>query len=156
MMQTTSEKKVSNYDALLQDMDNSPKSIHMGRSQSKCFLGRQKNKGDEPKIRQKAERRFFFARLLDRISAYVHSPDFQLLAKCQHKKLTELCAQTMSPGGLEVLSGMFVLSNESKTEKPVSVTGSDSNSGSGEHTNFIHWRHTPRLECWRLTQHDGF
>ena len=65
----------------------------------------------------------------------MHSPDFQLLTKRQRKELTNLCAQTMSPGGSEVsqllpkvLSVEFVLPKESKTANPVSVSGSDSDS----------------------------
>ena len=55
--------------------------------------------------------------------ALVYSPDFKLLTKRQRKKLTELYAQTTSPGGSEVsklqpkeLSEMFVKAQEDKTD----------------------------------------
>ena len=39
-------RQVSTYDALLQAIANSPKSVYMGGGQSKCFIGRQKYKND--------------------------------------------------------------------------------------------------------------
>ena len=144
-MKTPGGKGVSTYDALLQDIANSPKSAYMGGGKSKCFIGRQKYKSDQQKTKQKAAREKRSARMLDRISALLHSPDFQLLTKRQRKELTELCAQTMSslrwksksPKGSEVsqlipkvLSVEFVIPKELKTDKTVSVSGSDSDSDS--------------------------
>ena len=87
------------------------------------------------KTKQKAARKKKSARLLDRISALVHSHDFQLLTKRQHKELTKLCAQTVSPGGSEVsqlqpkaLLAEYVLPEKSKTDNTVSNAGLDSDS----------------------------
>ena len=123
---------MSIYGVLLQAIVDSPKSAYMGGGQSKWFIGRQKYISDQQKTKQKATRRNKSARLLDRMGALVHSPDFKLLTKRQRNELTELCAQTMSPDGSEVsklqpkvLSEMFV---ESQEGKPDSDSDSDSNS----------------------------
>ena len=97
----------------MQDIVGSPKSVYMGGGQSKCFIGRHKYRADQPKIKQKAANRKKSAeqkavnskrsaKVFDKISAAVHSPDFGLLTKRQRKQLTELCAQTLSPDGSEV------------------------------------------------------
>ena len=94
--------KVRNYDTLLQDIADSPKSVYMGGGRTPAYIGRQKYKADQQKVKQQAANRKKSAKVYDKISAALTSPDSKLLTKNQLKELTMLFAQTSRPSGSEV------------------------------------------------------
>ena len=50
-------RQVSTYDKLLQDIADSPKSVHMGGGQSKCLIGRQKYIRNIEQVNRKQSRK---------------------------------------------------------------------------------------------------
>ena len=126
--------QVSTYDALLQDIADSPKSVYMGGGRTPAYIGRQKYKADQQKVKQQAANRKKSAKVYDKISAALTSPDSKLLTKNQLKELTMLFAQTSRPSGSEV-SGLNpkVLSDQfQKVQSKKELADSDSDSSAHE------------------------
>ena len=77
--------KVRNYDTLLQDVADSPKSVYMGGGKTSAFIGRQKYKADQQKTKQQTANKKKSTQVYDKISAALASPDSKLLTKNQRK-----------------------------------------------------------------------
>ena len=108
----------------------------MGGGQTPAFIGRQKYKANQQKIKQRTANRKKSAKVYDKLNAALTSPDLKLLTKSQRKELTILFAQTSSPAGSEisrldpkVLSDQFV---EAKSPKVLSDKDAESDSSSDE------------------------